>query len=108
MTMAGQQEDKDMYDDVVIPAHLRAQARRDGKGSVPSSTDDPYSSTRWIFARKRDSVRPIHPRSLYASMLRATDRRRGTTDSLTLINYGPVERTLRTWLAKLNWRRWWR
>ncbi|WP_259373191.1 hypothetical protein [Azohydromonas aeria] len=41
-------------------------------------------------------------------MLRAVDRRLGTTDSLKAINYGPVELAVRTWLAKLNWRRWWR
>jgi hypothetical protein len=98
-------EDKELGN---IPAHLREQAIRECEGTAPSSTYDPYSSTRWIFVRKRGSGRPIHPRSLYASMLRATDRRRGTTDSLTLINYGPVELRLRKLLALLNWRRWWR
>jgi hypothetical protein len=56
-------------------------------------------------------VRPgqfVHPRSETAHILRVVDRRRGTTDSLTAINYGPVEFRLRKLLALLNWRRWWR
>ncbi|WP_211235040.1 hypothetical protein, partial [Azohydromonas australica] len=40
--------------------------------------------------------------------LRTIDRRRGTVDSLSGINYGPVELRLRELLALLNWRRWWR
>jgi hypothetical protein len=79
-----------------IPEHIR---------KTLDSTDDYFSDTRWIFPRKR---RPIQPRSEIACMLRAVDRRRGTADSLTLINYGPVELRLRTWLARLSWRRWWR
>lgn len=109
MTAAGPHEDRDMDDDKeppLIPAHLR-RARHDGEGSAPSSNDDCYSHTRWVFVRNRDSG-PIHPRSLHARMLRATDRRRGTTDSLKAINYGPVELRLRKLLALLNWRRWWR
>ncbi len=90
-----------------IPVHLRAQARRDGEGSAPSSTHDCYSHIRWVFVRNRDRG-PIHPRSLRASMLRAADRRHGTTDSLKAINYGPVELRLRKLLALLNWWRWWR
>ncbi len=41
-------------------------------------------------------------------MLRAGDRRRGSSDSLKAINYGPVEPRLRKLLALLNWQRWWR
>lgn len=107
MTMAGKQEDKDMYDDVVIPAHLRAQARCDGESAAPLSTDDYFSHARWIFVRKKG---PVHPRSEIASMLRASDWRHGTTHSLKPINinYGPVELRLRKLLALFNWRRWWR
>jgi hypothetical protein len=98
MTAAGRQEDKNMDDDKElgpIPEHIR---------KAPNSTDDYFSHTRWIFPSKRPI--PIQPRSEIACMLRAVDRRRGTTDSLTLINYGPVELRLRTWLSWLNWRRW--
>ena len=76
-----------------IPAHIR---------DVPSSTDDYYSHPRWVFVKDKG---PIHPRSWHASLLRAADRRRGTTYSLKAINYGPVELALRTWLSWLNWRR---
>jgi hypothetical protein len=41
-------------------------------------------------------------------MLRTSDQRRGTSDALMAINYGPVELRLRKLLAKLNWLRWWR
>lgn len=105
MTAAGQQKDKDMDDELVIPAHLRAQARRECEAAAPSSTDDCYSQTRWVFVKNKG---PVHPRSEIAHMLRAGDRRRGTTDSLASINYGPVELRLRKMLALLNWRRWWR
>jgi hypothetical protein len=91
-----------------IPAHLRAQAMRDSEGSAPSSTeDDYYSHARWVFIKNKG---PVHPRSEIARMLRASDRRHGTTDSLKAINinYGPVELRLRKLLALLNWRRWWR
>jgi hypothetical protein len=56
-------------------------------------------------------VRPgqfVHPRSETAHILQVVDRRKGTSDSLTLIRYGPVEFALRKVLAQLNWRRWWR
>ncbi len=56
-------------------------------------------------------VRPgqfVHPRSETAHILRVVDRRKGTCDSLELINYGPVELALRKLLSWLNWRRWWR
>ena len=101
-------EDKDVDEEFPpIPAHLRAQARRDGEGSsAPSSTTDYYSPARWVFVRNRDRGL-ICPRSLRASMLRTADRRYGTTDSLKAINYGPVELRLRKLLALFNWRRWW-
>lgn len=53
-------------------------------------------------------IRPgqfVHPRSETAHILRVVDRREGTNHSLKLISYGPVELAVRTWLAKLNWRR---
>jgi hypothetical protein len=82
MTMAEQQEDKD--DELVIPAHIREQGRRECEGSALSSTDACYSHTRWVFVRNRD---------------------RGA--NLKAINYRPVEFRLRKLLALLNWRRWW-
>jgi hypothetical protein len=108
MIAAGQRKDKNMDEELgPVPAHLRAQAGRECEGAALSSTDDGYSHTRWVFVRNRDSG-PIHPRSLHAGMLRAGDRRRGGSDSLEAINYGPVELRLRKLLARLNWRRWWR
>lgn len=83
-----------------IPAHIRV--------ALESSDNLDQYPTRWIFAKKRGGGGPIHPRSLRASMLRAADRRRGTTNSLKAINYGPVELRLRKLLSWLNWRRWWR
>lgn len=88
-----------------IPAHLRAQAGRKCEGSAPPSADDYSSHARWVFVKNRG---PIHPRSEIARMLRAGDRRLGSTDSLKAINYGQVELRLRELLAKLIWRRWWR
>ena len=85
-----------------IPAHLRAQARRECEGSAPSSAADYSSHARWVFVKNRG---PIHPRSEIARMLRAGDRRRGTTDSLKAINYGPVELFVRKLLACCRWHR---
>ncbi|WP_298236608.1 hypothetical protein [uncultured Azohydromonas sp.] len=99
--------DMDMDDDKElgpIPAYLRAQARPECGGTAPPSADDYSDHARWVFPSKR----PIHPRSEIACMLRAGDRRRGSSDSLMAINYGPVELRLRKLLALLNWRRWWR
>lgn len=124
-------------DEIYIPAYLRKQASRDApvpsqlQPTAPSkpepllatmdeyrakcerearlpSTGDFFIDTgpRWVFVKP--SRGPIHPRSLTARMLRAADRRRGSTDSLASINYGPVELRLRKLLALLNWRRWWR
>jgi hypothetical protein len=124
-------------DEIPIPAYLRKQASRDApvpsqlqtaessrlepllatmdeyrarceREARPPSTGDFFIDTgpRWVFVKP--SRGPIHPRSLRARMLRAADRRRGTTDSLTAINYGPVELRLRKLLALFNWRRWWR
>jgi hypothetical protein len=100
MTAAGQHKDMD-EELLLIPAHLRAQARREG--SAPPSANDYSSHARWVFPSKQ----PIHPRSEIACMLRACDRRHGTTGSLKTINYGPGELRLRKLLALLNWRLWW-
>jgi hypothetical protein len=100
LTMAMDEDNEPL----LIPAHLRAQARRECEGAAPSSTDDYFSHPRWVFPSKR----PVQPRCEIACMLRAADRRRGATDSLKAINYGPVELRLRKLLALLNWRRWWR
>jgi hypothetical protein len=85
--------------------HLRAQARREREGWAPPSAADYSSHARWVFVKNRG---PIHPRSEIARMLRAGDRRHGSSDSLKVINYGPVELRLRKLLAQLNWRHWWR
>lgn len=122
-------------DEIPIPAYLRKQASRDApvpsqlqptkpskpepllatmdeyltrrerEGMPPPSFDDFFTTPRWVFVKNKG---PVHPRSQIASILRAVDRRRGTTDSLASINYGPVELRLRKLLALLNWRRWWR
>ncbi|WP_029001986.1 hypothetical protein [Azohydromonas australica] len=105
MSVAGQHEDEDVDDDkefLLIPAHLRAQARHKDEGSSLPSADNYSSLARWVFSNQT----PIHPRSEIACMLRASDRQHGTTDSLKAVNSCPVKLRLRKLLARFSWRPW--
>lgn len=66
-----------------IPAHIRTALES------ADDLDDYLAHPRWVCVKHRGVL--IHPRSEIACMLRAGDRRRGTTDSLKAINYGPIE-----------------